>query len=1319
VISRARLLAALSIVCCLAAGAFASSAFAVAPAPAWAPVAAAGPTVLPPLQSEVQKLWVDAEGGTYTLSFSRVGNGKGNLAANSTTVTNVSTSSGVFLVGQKITAFGISTATGTGTFTSGSKNVTGVSTAGTLAVGQSIEGSGIPADAKIATVGPGTLELSVAATASGSGVQFTADTTIVAVGANTLTLSNPATFTFAEMGLSANLVTTTPPVAFDAAPSVVEAALNALSNIGGAGGSVQVTGGPGSAGGEKPYVVAFGGSLANIDVGQMEADSGLLVGGLESAALSTAVPGGAGTSTLMVYLQNIGGAASNEGIATTYKVTLPPGVELTKEPDGGFFTWECTGAAGDTEFTCTSGFFFETIAPTLVAPPIQATVTATPGAEGGDVHLKASGGGAAVAENDIPLVVSATPSQPGVQSFAAGAYDADGKSDTRAGAHPYSAGTAIFVNTKRSVKGGIIPAGELRDIIVDLPPGFLGNPIAVPQCPESTQDIKCPLDTMVGVAQLVYGAFQNAPDATSVFNTEAPLGYPAKYRFNVGTIVPLTVVGSLRSDEDYGLTAASINTPPIAQLYGTFFTFWGAPADPSHDSSRCRDIVNGTGCVASSAANTALLTSATNCAEQAANPPVTPLSVTFWQFPGLTSRDSADIPPVTGCENLHFEADFTFEPSDTKADSPASFRTSLTVPSEGLTDPEKLTTPEIRNTVVQLPKGVVLNASGADGLEACSLSQIGYKGNNFPMPNPIRFNKDPNQCPEASKIGTGELKTALLEEPLHGALYLAAQGDGNPFGSLFAIYLVIEDPRHGIFIKLPGKVEPDSQTGQMTVSFENLPQLPFTRLDLNLKGGNRSALASPTTCGNYVTTATNTPWSAPESGPPTVSSNGFDINQGPNGTPCANTPSERPFDIGWNAGADTTKAGASGPFQFQITRPDGSQELTGLELNTPKGLSASLKGIPYCSADQIAQAEGSTGKQELANPACSSASQVGTLETGAGSGPSPFYVNGKIYLAGPYKGAPISVVAVTPAVAGPFDLGNVVVRSAVNINRSSAQVSAKTDAIPQILKGVVLRIKDVRIKLDHKDWTINPTSCDASSVNLKATGNSGATAERSTRFQVGGCKDLNFKPKLTGKLKGGTKRGAHPAFTAELTYPPGPGYANIKDVQVTLPHSEFLDQAHINTICTRPQAAAHQCPAGSIYGFAEAESPLIDGKLTGPVFLKSSDHQLPDLAIALRGPDNQPVEVEFQGRIDSVHAQIRNTIEGLPDVPVSKFVLRMKGGKKGLLVNSRNLCATKVTKMTVKMSGQNNRSTESNPPLKRTCKKAKGSDRKKRGPRRG
>jgi hypothetical protein len=1223
-----------------------------AASPAWTQIAASDPTILKPSTSETQRVVISAEGGTFQLEVRRSAIGTVRTTAGSAVATDVYTEQGEFVAGQKVRSI----------------------------VGADFKGTPIAATEDNTLTFPSPL------------------------GFSTTNTQEPGLWVSADMTLA-----TTAAIPAGASAGTVEEKLNdALESIGGA---ASVTGGP-QGGGQSVYEVTFGGNLAGKAIGPMVVDDSLLTGSSSRSNVLVSQPGGSGSTAVTIFAQNVGGSPSTGG-PVTLTVTLPPGLIAARSPFSTFNQWNCAPVSyGASSFSCTTT---QIANPGQPLPAIVAYIkadTATAGVF--PIQTTVVGGGDPTPDTYVlPLSVSALPPPPGVQSFIANAYEEDGDIATQAGSHPFTGSTAIFVNAIlpyvnrdsdgefKSLPGKPLPVGEFKDIEADLSPGFLGNPVAVPQCPPSDVDF-CDRNTIVGqVIALLQDrgntTFQGRPN-----NLEAPLGYPGAFYFKVGleNLVPLRAVGELRSDEDYGLTVSSRNTPQIATLLGTFFTFWGTPGALTHDAER--------GGPYTAPPVTAFLTLPTDCGREAIEPPSVRLKVNTWQTPLTFNSTETPLKPVTGCDQLHFESDFTFEPSDTKSDSTASFRTSLTVPSEGLTNPSKLTTPEIKDTVVTLPEGVVLNASGADGLEACSLEQIGFKGSSFPMPNPIRFDKDPQSCPDASKIGTGELKTALLADPLKGALYLAAQGDGNPFGSLFAIYLVIEDPRHGIFIKLPGRVDPDPQTGQMKVTFTNLPQLPFTRLDLNLKGGNRSALASPTTCGTFTTTATNTPWSAPESGPPTVSANSFQINQGPNGMPCANTPAERPFDLGWSAGAERNQAGASGPFNFRITRPDGSQELDTLELRTPKGLSASLKGIPYCTEAQIAQAAASTGKAEQANPACPAQSQVGTLTTGAGSGASPFYVNGKAYLAGPYKGAPVSVVAVTPAVAGPFDLGNVVVRSAVFIHRKLAEVSAKTDPIPQFLKGVGLRIRDVRIHLDRKDWTINPTSCDPMSIELTAHGNSGATANRSTHFQVDGCDKLAFKPKLRAHLTGGTKRGKHPAFTATLTYPEGPGYANIKDVQVTIPHSEFLDQAHIGTICTRPQAAANACPPGSIYGYAEAETPLLDGKLTGPVFLKSSDHQLPDLAIALRGPDSQPVEIEFQGRIDSVKGQIRNTIEGLPDVPVSKFVLRMKGGKKGLLVNSRDLCKGKVTRMTVEMVAQNNRTSSTRPALTRQCKGKKG-----------
>jgi hypothetical protein len=1144
---------------CLAAGLLATAAQAAAPA--WLPIAASGPTNLPPVQSEVQRVAVDAEGGVFTLTFN-------------------------------------------------------------------------------------------------------AQTTVS--------------------------------IDFDADATVVQSALNDLSSIGGAGGSVTVKGGPGDKGATKPYAVSFGGSLADVDLAQMSADSSGLTDGVNhTATVTTSLDGGPGTTQIMLYTQNVGGSPSSG--PTTLTFTLPPGVTTAATPfadaRGG---WTCgldgTAGAGQSTGKCTSSV---AVGPGFTFYPVKVPVTAGPGAASGTVHVEFSGGGTVgTAAYDMPLLVSAIPAPPGLQSFAAAPYDENGIVDTRAGAHPYSASAGILVNTVRTVTGQVVPAGEFRNIVVETPPGFFGNPIATVQCPESVGPKECDAQSIVATVQIpldILTSIENQAKSP-VNNIEAPFGFPAKFRFITGAdSIVINVAASLRSDEDYGLEVGSYDTPQIKPVYGSFFTFWGAPADSGHDGQRCINLeTKDNPQCAPGGEDVAFLTNPVDCAEEALRPPVATISVNTWQNPGLFFRSPVPLKPVTGCEELEFEADFGFEPTSARAaDSPASFRTELSVPTGGLLDPEERMNPTIRESVVELPKGVVLNASAADGLAACSKQQIGLKGTDFPRPNEIRFTKGPNTCPDNSKIGTGELKSELIEEPLQADLFLAAQGDGNPFGSLFAIYLVIEDPRHGIFIKLPGEVQVNGADGRQRVVFRDLPPLPFTWLKLNLKGGSRSPLATPTTCGSYSTTATNTPWSAPESGPPLASPSSFAIDQGPNATSCAPTEAARPFGIGLSAGSTNPVAGAHSPFEIQIARADGHQELDRLEISPPPGFVASLRGIPYCTEAQIAAASAASGKAEQAAPSCPRASQIGTTNAGAGSGPTPFYAPGRLYLAGPYKGSPLSVVAITPAVAGPFDLGNVLVRSALKIDPVTARITAVTDPLPRILEGVPLRIRDVRVNLDRPDWAQNPTSCEAMSVDVTAFGSNGAVSKPSNRFQVGSCERLAFKPRMSLRLFGGTKRGGHPSLRAVVR--PRPGDANIRRAAVALPRSAFLDQANIRTICTRVQFAADACPEAAIYGRAEAVTPLLDQPLRGPVYLRSSDNLLPDLVADLRGPAHQPLKIEAAFRTDSIRGGIRSTIDFAPDAPVSRFVLRMQGGKrKGLIVNSQNLCA-KEHRATARLAAHNDR----------------------------
>jgi hypothetical protein len=1223
---------------------------------AWQPVGATGPTVIPAEQSEVQKLYVDAAGGTFTLTA------------------------------RKLAAEGLGDVTDTALFGEQTIVENVVTTSGEFAAGQRLEGYFLPPRTDVNFSIGSAMLISKAADIKEKQDLLTA-------------YDSPAT---------------TAPLPNDATAAEVQAALESLAPIG--PNNVEVSGGPGGPGASSPYTIMFKGALANTNVSLLEPGNDTLVG---NATVRTPTQGGRGTSTLTLMAQNIGGATSSGTI--TLRATLPSGITALGSPTSPAVqfeaeAWSCESSTS-TEIICTRD---EAVRPGLTPPPLNAVIAAVPGATGGTVQIEISGGGAAPAISELPLTVSTTPAGPGFQTFVAGAFDENGNFDRRAGGHPFSASTAFFVNTVRTQKGYVLPPAEFKDITVKLPPGFLGNPNAVPGCPESTPTQDCNLDSMVGVVDPITERFGgwSLPGGwfpSPVFSTEAPIGYPAKFRFRIAESDEVNVVGSLRSDEDYGVDAASLRTPQIDQVLGVFFTFWGQPASSAFDHLRCKApnpglegvgaIRNEIGCRPSGAEDKAFLTSPTNCAEQAANPPIISTTASIWQSPSEIFEKTFGIPAVTECENLKLESDFAVHSSTRATDSPADVSTTLTMPSEGLTDPQKLATPEIKDTVVTLPQGVTLNPSGANGLAACSLDQIGYKGGGFPMPNPMRFDKEPQTCPDASKIGSLELKSSLLADPLHGALYLAAQGDGNPFGSLFAVYLVVEDSDRGIIVKLPGKTEPDPQTGQIKATFVNLPQLPFESLKLDFKRGSHAPLATPETCGRFATKTVSTPWSAPESGPPLETDDGgqdFLMDAGPNGGGCAPTLQDRPFGLGLSAGSENVKAGAHTAFDINLSRPDGAQEIRSFSLKMPEGFTASLKGVSICSEGEIAAAAVRSGAEEQADPSCPANSQVGTTIVGAGPGPDPFYATGKVYLAGPYKGAPLSVAAITPAVAGPFDLGDVVVRSALFVNPKTAQVTAQTDPLPEFLDGVQLRIRDIRVKLDRPGFALNPTSCEAKSVEATVDGNSGATATLTNRFQVGNCGALGFKPNVKLQLHGKTKRGDYQRLIATVTARKGD--ANIARAAVTFPHSEFLAQEHIRTVCTRVQFAAKTCPRGSVYGFAEAVTPLLDEPLRGPVYLRSSDNPLPDLVAALRGPDRQPIEVELSGRTDSKNGGIRNTFDLVPDAPVTKFTLQLFGGKKSLIVNSRNLCAGKQ-RATVRMNGQNGKLRKFRPIVHNDCRK--------------
>jgi hypothetical protein len=811
-----------------------------------------------------------------------------------------------------------------------------------------------------------------------------------------------------------------------------------------------------------------------------------------------------------------------------------------------------------------------------------------------------------------------------------------------------------------------------RNLQVDLPPGLIGNPTAVDQCPVfdltagEGNNARCSSSTQVGVIGI-----ENDPEIydtitpTPIYNITPPPDLPALFAFNYqGVLVFLEP--NLRPT-DYGISVKVRDASIGIELHESYTEFWGVPNDASHNIERDfgkKKTPEGK--------RQYFLTNPTSC------PSVSSLfsaEISSWQDPTVhraeTSNDLEGIPlRWEGCDKLPFDPSMRVEPGAHGTAKPTGLDVNLTVPQAP--DADSLSAAHVRKVKVALPQGFALSAAAAAGIGGCSEEELGIGTNNAPT------------CPGSSQLGTVKVKTPVLEEELDGEIFFARDGE-NPFGSLIAFYLAIKGP--GFWVKLPGKVDTDPETGQVTTTFDNLPQVPFETMKLQFRGGAKAPLVAADKCGTYVTRIEMTAWSGAVrnlESPLTLNEN---CDTGG-------------FDPKLHAGSTNPIAGSNTAFNVQFVRVDGEQNIARIETTLPPGLVASLRGVPLCEGEAA-----NTGS-------CPDGSAIGSLTIGNGEGPQPLFLPepGKpgthIYFGGPYKGAPYSMVFVVPAQAGPFDLGTVVVRAAVYLDPTTAQVTIKSDPVPQILEGVPLDYRDLRIEISKPTFTLNPTNCNPKRFESTVVSDQGAIATPSARFQVSDCAELAFKPKLALSLKGGTKRTQYPALHAVLTQ--GKGQANLARVATTLPHSEFLANEHIRTICTRVQYAAHNCPAASVYGRATAYSPILSKPISGPVYLRSSNHELPDLVADLGGE----IDIDLVGRVDSVHGRIRTTFETVPDAPVSKFILAMQGGKKSLLVNSTDLCLA-PHRARVLIDGQNGKTADQRPVLRIPCGHRKSAKRRR------
>jgi len=907
----------------------------------------------------------------------------------------------------------------------------------------------------------------------------------------------------------------------------------------------------------------------------------------------------------------------------------------------------------------------------------------------------------ATAQADFGLVPNTT---------TATALNNNGTIDEQAGSHP--GGFQIHFELKTD-SGGKVEGGGARDVLVDSPAGLVGNPGAMPAC--SRQDFEgsspnCPIDTQVGtLSTTAVGLHFLLP----IYNVVPPPGVPTMFGFSLLSR-NVFQYASVQSEDGYVLRVSSVDVP--IEVQEATETIWGVPADPANDAERfCTPTKQG---CSSSAPEKPYLTLPASCE----GPMQTTVSADSKLNPGsflgetVFSLDSGGSPaPLTGCDAVPFNPEIASQATSKQASSPSGLDFTLKLPDQGLESPGATAETEPKKVVVTLPEGVTVNPSLAEGIGVCSEAQ--YQAEKLES-------KPGEGCPEASKLGSVIVHTPLLQEPAEGSLYLAAPYE-NRFGTLAALYMVARAPERGILVKQAGKIELNESTGQIVTTFEDLPPLPFSTFELHFREGARAPLATPQACGQYTTTAKLTPFSSNEAIERTGS---FQIEGGPGGGSCPSG-GLPPFRPGLIAGSINNAAGHFSPFNVRLFRSDQEQEFTRFSIKLPPGITAKLAGVPYCPDSGVALAKSRTGihgaTEELNSPSCPAASEIGHSLAGAGVGQALAYAPGKIYLAGPYHGSNLSIVAITAAKVGPFDLGNVVIRYALKIDPETAEAfidATGSDPIPHIIKGVAVHARDIRAYVDRSGFTLNPTDCTRTSTASTLLGSGldffSEADDRpitvSTPYQAADCAALPFKPRLSLKLKGGTKRGAYPALTAKATMN-GIGESGIARAEVVLPKSEFIANAHFQTICTKVQFKAGagngaQCPAKSIYGKARAITPLLGEPLTGPVFLRSSEHQLPDLVVALH---NSQVDFDLVGHVDSVKGRLRNTFEAAPDAPVSSFVLEMQGAKKGLFENSTNLCKA-THRAEANFTGQNGKVWDKTPELIPTACKAKAHKHKRK-----
>jgi hypothetical protein len=1023
-------------------------------------------------------------------------------------------------------------------------------------------------------------------------------------------------------------------------------------------------------------------------------------------------PGSQGYILLEIY--NVGGASSSGPITVTDR--LPAGLVATEagyKSNSNGDMWNCS-VGGTVTCTSNAGGLPELrpgdVESLAIAVDVPQSASGTASSQ-----ITVSGGGAlSPATVSGPLQFESTPATFGFENFDAWFSNSNGTLDTQAGSHPYGLTVSFALNNTGP------PAGEARDITVNLPRGLIGNPTVMPRCTAAQfNDGECPPDSQVGMdfAMLNGLGVQSYPEGErpsiaeagpddafvlnfSVYNMVPPPGVPAQLAFSLEGI-GVKINAGVRSGGDYGITSRINNIPQRAIVFNTL-TVWGDPAEPSHDWQRSRRVKEETfeyG-VKSNTTDTPYLTLPTSCE----GPQLFTGSTDEWPMEGieapiseasiLSHENSGVTANITGCDQLSFNPTLTTAPDTSNAETPAGLTAEVKAPQEGLTAPGDLSTSNIKDTTVTLPEGVAVNPGQAHGLQVCSQAQ-----------SAIGTEDAPN-CPNASKVGTDEIETPLLFHNLKGDVYVL---DSNPPN----LRLLVAASGEGVNLKLVGDVHLDEATGRLTTTFKETPEVPFTTFRLSFSGGAQAALYTPSRCGTYTSTSDFTPWSEP-SVPDVYPQSKFVISAGPNGGACPS--GALPFAPSLTAGSTTDQAGGFTNFSLLLTREDGQQRIGSLRFNTPEGLLGMISKVPLCPE---AQANAGT---------CSSASQIGHTIVEAGPGPYPLVVPepgqspAPIYLTEGYKGAPYGLSIVVPLHVGPFTLQTQIVRARIEVDPITTQLTITTDPLPTIIDGIPTDLRAINAVIDKPGFMFNPTGCEPGAFSGTAYGTEGSAAPISTHFQMGSCRALTFKPDFKVSTSGKTSRKDGASLDAKIVYPTGKleanqasSQSNVKMVKVDLPKQLPSRLTTLQKACvsTTFEANPANCPADSRVGSAIAITPVLPVQLTGPAYFVSyGGAKFPELVIVLQG---YGVTVYLHGETFISKAGITSsTFRQVPDVPITSFELKLPEGPFSALAANGNLCATKL-KMPTAFTGQNGATLKQSTPVSVTgCAKHKPAKTKKK-----